>query len=378
MPHELSTALNFAKVASPANDIVEEKCAGMTILKLAGVKPRRRVLYLNCYGMAVAWRLWRDGQYPGQQLWGCLELVRLGYEVAMPEEPRQDSLFFHPRRQDFNHMWFARDWLGRDGIVYSAYTVLFWLPLLASLGLLRCPIVTLLYARGENLHLTRGYRGLLALTPAAKRRATSLAPHAKVAHISWSVDLSFYPILSYNPNWFLSCGKTRRDFTTLRGAAGLEGLPIRVISAETTQEDDWPTNVTIFSDKPANDWKTVSYDELLYKHYEGCTAALIILQDDPSERYGAGLTQLLEAMVMARPVIVTRTGALAGEIDVEKEGCGLHVPPNDGPALARAMRAIAENPIQARAMGMAGRRLCETRYSSEHFGEALHEFFERL
>ena len=56
---------------------------------------------------------------------------------------------------------------------------------------------------------------------------------------------------------------------------------------------------------------------------------LIILKNDPTQYTAVGFTELLEVMAMARPVILTRTGALPTEIDVEKAGCGLHVPPED-------------------------------------------------
>src|SRR5262249_39577325 len=154
---------------------------------------------------------------------------------------------------------FVKCWLGREGIVYSAHTVLFWTPLLAQLKLLRCPIVTLLYARGENLHFTNGYSGIIALTPAAKSRALELAPHCKVAHLSWGVDLGFFPTIAYTPKWFLSCGKTRRDFVTLRAASATRSEPIRVLNPQLPAGAVWPSNVTVFEGSPETYWQTVSY-----------------------------------------------------------------------------------------------------------------------
>jgi len=202
--------------------ISAEHYRGMTILRSTEQKPFRRVLYLNSYGMARAWRDFREGLHPGQHLWGCLELVRMGYEIAMPEELTQKSRFFNYRRQDLKHLSFAVSWLGRDGIVYSGHTILFWTPLLVRLKLLRRHVVTMLYARGENLRFPNGYRGILALTPAAADRARRLAPNARVAHIRWGVDLPFFPVQPYSPQWFLSCGKTRRDFVTLQAAAAAQ------------------------------------------------------------------------------------------------------------------------------------------------------------
>jgi glycosyltransferase involved in cell wall biosynthesis len=359
-------------------EIEAENYRGMSIFRPAGRRPRRKVFYLNSYGMASAWRQVQQGTYPGQHLWGCLELVRMGYEVAMPEEPDVNRPFFNYRRQDLRHVRFARQWLGREGILYSAHTILFWSPLLASAGVLRCPVVTLLYARGENLRFAAGYRGVIAMTPAAQERAQALADQARVAHLSWGVDLPFFPLLPYAPQWFLSCGKTRRDFSCLREAAARRASTIRVINGGWSPGPGWPANVELITDRQQGDWKAATFQELIHEHYAGCAAALIVLLDDPNERFAAGFTQLLEAMALGRPVIVTRTGAITGELDVEKEGCGLAVSPNDPDALARAMQTIAEDPARAAAMGQAGRRLCSTRYNIERYAHDLHEFFESL
>ena len=113
-------------------------------------------------------------------------------------------------------------------------------------------------------------------------------------------------------------------------------------------------------------------------YYAECAASLIIIKNDPADYTAVGFTNLLEAMAMARPVIVTRTGAVPTEIDVERAGCGLHVPPNDPAALATAIKTLADDPVRAKAMGEAGRRLVETRYNIQRYADDLHNFFELL
>lgn len=367
---------NHPSWAHRTASIVAEQVEGMTIIRSATQKPRRRIFYLNSYGMAQGWRTLNEPN-PSQHLWGCVELARMGYEIAMPEEPKRGR-FFNYRRQDLKHLGFIRDWLGKDGIVYSAHTILFWAPLLANLGLLRCPVVTLLYAAGENLRFTRGYAGVIAMTPAAQRRAEGLAPHAKVAHLGWGVELPLYPRTAYDPKWFLCCGKTRRDFRPLIEAAGLHPAPIRIINTGLSPDPSWAANIQVLKSTREDNWEAVTFLDLIRTHYAGCAAALILLEADAEERYAAGFTQLLEAMALGRPVIVTRTGAIAAEIDVEKEGCGLFVPPGDGKALAEAMRTITADPDRAAAMGQAGRRLCERRYDIGRYAADLDALFKTL
>ena len=64
------------------------------------------------------------------------------------------------------------------------------------------------------------------------------------------------------------------------------------------------------------------------------------MNNDPTEYTANGFTNLMEAMAVGQPVIVTRTGALPGEIDVEKAGCGIFVPPGNPDALAEAIDTL--------------------------------------
>jgi len=63
---------------------------------------------------------------------------------------------------------------------------------------------------------------------------------------------------------------------------------------------------------------------------------------------------------------------------VEKAGCGLHVPPDDPDALAKAMEQLMADPARARAMGDKGRQLIETHYNTDRYANDVHKFFESL
>jgi hypothetical protein len=232
----------------------------------------------------------------------------------------------------------------------------------------------LVYAR-EHLDFAQQHDGIIALTPAAAESAKKLAPRAKVAHLGWGTDLTLVPRLPYEPKWFLSCGKTHRDHRALGLAAERCRRPIKVISPGAT-DVVWPSNVETII--PGQNSGEIGYLQLLHDYYGPCVASLIILKNDPVLDTAVGMTNMIEAFSMGRPVIVTRTGALATELDVEKAGCGLHVPAENPEALAEAMEALINNPARARAMGEAGRRLAETRYSIERYASELHKFFESL
>lgn len=83
-----------------------------------------------------------------------------------------------------------------------------------------------------------------------------------------------------------------------------------------------------------------------------CDALLVPLRDHPLLRAFIP-SKLYDAMAAGRPALV----AAAGEPHalVREHRCGIEVPPEDGAALADAVRALAGEPARARAMGAAGR-----------------------
>jgi hypothetical protein len=362
------------------DDILETQQDTLVVLSPLNGKPRRRILFVNSYGGRSDWEKIKKGLLPPHHLWGCIELARMGYEVGIAEPlPAEFYLCRNPFPHDLALLRTVRGWLGPEDIIYCGHNVLYWLPFLKQLGMLRCVIVSLLFAR-EPLDLARAHAGIIALNPVAAEHGRKLAPRAKVAHLSWGADLSFFPNARYQSDWLLSCGITYRDHKTLSAAASRCGRRVRVICPERPLDVNWPTNVEVV--ESGRGWNTeqknVSYQDLLHCHYAGAAGSLIITGRDDEQRGACGFTNLIEAMAMGRPVILTRTGALVSEIDVEKEGCGLHVPPGNPEALAEAMEAIFEEPDRAEAMGRAGRKLCESRYNIQRYAKELHEFFESL
>lgn len=360
----------------PWLDEIEESRHGLfTILRSRNRPSTRRVLFVNCYGGSEAWNKIKSGLLPPHHLWGCIELVRLGYEVAISEPLWHFDFRRNAWPHDLRFLKFARQWLRHDDILYSGHTLLYWLPLLKRIGGLKCRLVSLTYAREELDHY-KAHDAVIALTPAAADQARRMSRHLKVAHLGWGVSLPFFPKLPYDPQWFLACGRTHRDHHTLQKAALQTRNRIRIVTSALPPEITWPTNVTTTTGGSADD--TIPYRELLHDYYGRTTGSLIVLKSDPPEKTAVGFTNLIEALAMARPVIVTRTGALAGELDVEKAGCGLFVDANDPNALASAINELASDPARAEQMGTQGRELCEKHYNIDRFARDLDSLFKSL
>jgi len=71
--------------------------------------------------------------------------------------------------------------------------------------------------------------------------------------------------------------------------------------------------------------------------------------------------KVFDYMAAGRPVILAIDGVIR-EV-VEQSGAGIAVPPGDPGALAEAIRRLACQPEMGRAMGLAGRKLVEERFS---------------
>jgi glycosyltransferase involved in cell wall biosynthesis len=77
----------------------------------------------------------------------------------------------------------------------------------------------------------------------------------------------------------------------------------------------------------------------------------------------SGITTILEAMALGRPVVATGTPGMADY--VEDGVTGLLVPPGDPEALARAVGALLQDRARAEALGAAARRRVHQCHSSQ-------------
>ena len=224
------------------------------------------------------------------------------------------------------------------------------------------------------------HSAIIALTPVAAQQASLLAPRIKLAHLGWGADLRSYRQVGYSPKYFLHCGIAGRDFRTLNEAALQCSQPIRIISAGPLDQFRWPEHVEVIDGGKAynHEEKKVPFTELVNTHYAGSAASLIVTVPNPGKNHAFGFTNLIEALAMGQPIIHTATGALSDEIDVEKAGCGLAVPPENPAALAAALNTIMNDSARAREMGGVSRALCETHYNIERYARDLHVLFESL
>lgn len=85
---------------------------------------------------------------------------------------------------------------------------------------------------------------------------------------------------------------------------------------------------------------------------------------------------VLEALAAGKPVVATSAGGVA---EIIRDGrTGLLVPPADPTALAHAIRRILKEPLRARTMAEAGRRLVRLHYSVESMVQSVSALYDQL
>jgi glycosyltransferase involved in cell wall biosynthesis len=236
-------------------------------------------------------------------------------------------------------------------------------------------------------------RGTLVLHSVEQQRLVRrwVSGRWRIALVPYQVDTDFWRTTDgpQEPAMLLAVGAENRDYDTLIDA--VQGLPVQLVIAggshwarrDISTAADIPTNVTVLTEPLGF--------AALRDLYSEATAVVVPLVDVANQ---SGVTVLLEAMSMARPVIVTATtgqrevvrGPLVtadGEIGVlEDRGpqhfgaiagaeTGLYVAPGYSDALRMAIEILLAVPQRATAMGERGREVAVRSFSIDAFTAAL-------
>jgi len=124
--------------------------------------------------------------------------------------------------------------------------------------------------------------------------------------------------------------------------------------------------------RPANLRLLGQLDQTTLSHTLASAVCVVVPSLAP-ETFGLSAA---EAMAAGKPVIASRTGGLT---EIVRDGIdGILVPPDDLPGLCQALDRILTDPVQAKAIGEAGRtRVAET-YSEDHFHNRLIAIYDEV
>src|SRR5262245_53594211 len=269
-----------------------------------------------------------------------------------------------------------------DVVLSTVDTVGLPLVLLRRLRLVRTPLVYVAVGLPERLAQVRRLEGLYrralrdvrALVSYAESEATWLhnwlGPEASVVFVPFGVDPHVFRPLEREPEFdVVSIGADpRRDFGLLLAVARRRPeWSMRVVaSAE---------HARLLGDIPLN--VSIETDISLAAIRERLAAARAVALPVRDNSYSAATTTLLQALAMAKPVVVSRTSAIATGYGLEDGvNCRL-VTPGDADALEQALVETLTGADAAAALGTRARETVERCLTWERYTNALWDLLSR-
>ncbi len=211
-----------------------------------------------------------------------------------------------------------------------------------------------------------------------------LSKKAHVARMSvchWGMDIPSFPTktpFSEPQNVvFISSGKELRDVRTLVEAFNQTGLNLELHTNARNGEMDYQailhtmniaTNVKIFIE----DSPTPSPHEIAQRVAMADCVCICCL---PS-KYTVGLTTLVEALALGKPIIASRNTAFP--FSLEEEGCGISVDYHDLQGWKTAITYVQTHPDEARKMGARSREMARLQYNDHICAQEVAEIIKEL
>jgi glycosyltransferase involved in cell wall biosynthesis len=194
-------------------------------------------------------------------------------------------------------------------------------------------------------------------------------PAERVYLIRHYVDQVFYSPRQIEEDMICAVGAEMRDYATLKEAVAGTGLRCH-IAADSVRI---PGRFRLLNDRrvsigdigarsdPNITEGRMSLVDLRNLYARSKFVVVPLLPSDTDN----GVTVILEAMAMGKPVICSRT---RGQVDVIEEGVtGLYVPVGDAAALRSAIMSLWNEPARAQQMGRNARAYVERNHTLEKF-----------
>jgi glycosyltransferase involved in cell wall biosynthesis len=330
--------------------------------------------------MRQAWQNWKENSGPDLHLFGVNYLAQEGIRVDIL---RHKSGFIREAGRYGNLNQQVR--VAFRGPLYSVvYCGFFFdtrfLGLLHKSRLFRTDLLSVLHSPVErnelNWRTINAHWRISVLSESLYNESISTWSEFKdkFVYIPWGADLRFYPTPDCDPKpegYILSIGATRRDFKTLVEAAKKSDRQFVVCTPHESglTQGELPKNVTL------REKSYMSYAEI-FQLYRNALAVAIPL-DLPENYRGTqiGLTSMLEAMAMGRPIIMTHHPLI--DINIQEERIGIWTHTKDVNSWVEAIGKISSDPKQAAVMGQRGRLLCEEKYNTTRYGKDLNRLIRQ-
>ncbi len=198
----------------------------------------------------------------------------------------------------------------------------------------------------------------------AKELDAWLGPSAEVRFVPFGVDVDAFAPSQHPPVADVASVGTDpyRDWRLLIDVARrLSGACFRVVASESAREQ--------LAGSPAN--VSAEYGRPLAEVRDRLAHARVVALPVVDNEYSGATTTLLQAMACARPVVVSRTRAIADGYGLVDGGNCVLVPPGDADAMERAVRMLLDDPARADALGRSARAHVVAELGWERYGAAI-------
>ena len=349
---------------------------------------RLRVLFINTYDMNKVRGLYEQGLYPSHHLYGTLELSKnRDIDIITPDHVKYRFLNWIGNFFDIGFL----DQQIRAILLRNKYDILYapyaasntkLLVVLKLLGLFRKPIVILVHhplfgqpstSRWKRFlvkTLIRQYDSIIFCSKKMRADLTSAydfdghytKKHFFSSHLG--VDLHFYKkyvvkIAEKETKFIMSAGNTARDFDVLVRACEKLDVTLKIYcSPQSFPKSPIPPHIQIYSGE-------FPFQQIC-KDYNAALFILIPLSDSPSGMFG--MTSLLDALAMGKPVIMTRNGNI--DIDVGEENAGISLQDNSMEAWTNSISKLLDDIPTLEQMSSNSARLAE-KFDIKRFATCL-------
>src|SRR3954469_2153177 len=291
-------------------------------------------------------RLVERGAYPRHHLWGADALAAAVHDVEWGPFGGDERLVRLTRLTRGKLGSLDQEWAmraARNALIYSGDQNL-------TRGLAYLPgyrLASIFHSIGPPRGAS-GWVRRIATALCLSRRTREVLIHAsrrdpkRTATVRWGPDLAFYEP-AYGGQGVVSAGKTERDHATLRAAADRLGVEARIHA--------------LAPGEAPRDLNTILDD--MRK-----AAVVAIPLDDPDKLLG--LSELNDALALAKAVVLTRSPHF--DFDIEAEGFGCWADPGDPASFAAALEQATAN---AEAMGRKARAFAERSWNYDLFCKGL-------
>lgn len=345
-----------------------------------------RILAFNNYDIKRILNLWitENRAAPSQHLWGLPELEEMGFEFEILDYQKSKILKQLSKSLgvfgDLDLQWRAlKKAKGFDVIYCAHHPTAALLSLFRRLGVLKTPVIVVgfqspkknnaLWRLVTKLYV-RGFDKLLCMSKEMEEDFLNLGmPAEKMSQIRWGFEYKFYHPREKPKGKiprFIAAGKAHRDYVSLINGFPFDLAELVVCGAGSDILNHMPegNEDRLVIVKEWLDWK--KFGEMVSESH-----GFIIPLDMTGLKVNnaIGLTACLEACSSGVPVVITKNPYLG--VDIEMEGVGVWVEPDNPQDWNRTIRYLVENENQRARMGMTARELIENELNIGAFSSAL-------